>query len=194
MGGGTRFSWKFSGCYLTVVWISKPFVLKSFVFSFFVPVWNSLLNLWLFFMSFVTTSSYVIVSRPCRLTESYLNRASIVCQKDGSKPRQVFWWHYGCIVQKSNYSQTGKTVWTPEIFLECYCVARNKPIACEKLNCKQEHYLVCGFVASVFCFVHEPHLNQIFISVFHYSKNAFTSIENCLEMGNHKLWITKSFK
>ena len=59
--------------YLTVVWIAKPFVLKSFVFSFFVPVWNSLLNLWLFFMSFVATSSYVIVSRPCRLSESYLN-------------------------------------------------------------------------------------------------------------------------
>ena len=64
--------------HLTVVWIAKPFVLKSFVFSFFVPVWNSLLNLWLFFMSFVATSSYVIVSRPCCLLESYLNRPSIL--------------------------------------------------------------------------------------------------------------------
>ena len=34
-------------------------------------------------------------------------------------------------------------------------------------------------------------VNQIFIFVFHYSKNAFTSIENCLEMGNHKWWINK---
>ena len=51
----------------------KTIRFESFVFSFFVPVWNSLLNLWLFFMSFVATSSYVIVSRPCRLSESYLN-------------------------------------------------------------------------------------------------------------------------
>ena len=93
---------------MTVVWIAKPFVLKSFVFSFFVPVWNSLLNLWLFFMSFVATSSYVIVSRPCRLSESYLNRASIVWQKDESKPQQAFWWHYGCIGQKNITAKQGK--------------------------------------------------------------------------------------
>ena len=94
--------------HLTVVWIAKLFVLKSFVFSFFVTVWNSLLNLWLFFMSFVATSSYIIVSRPCRLSESYLNRPSIVCQKDGSKPQQEFWWHYGCIGQKSITAKRGK--------------------------------------------------------------------------------------
>ena len=31
--------------------------------------------------------------------------------------------------------------WTPEIFMECYCVARNKPIRCEIT--KQQ--AVCGF-------------------------------------------------
>ena len=36
-----------------------------------------------------------------------------------------------------------------EIFLECYCVAKKKPIRNEKLNHKQEHLkLVCGFMTS----------------------------------------------
>ena len=39
-------------------------------------------------------------------------------------------------VQTSNFSYTELTVkltkpWTPEIFMECYCVVRNKPIKCE---------------------------------------------------------------
>ena len=37
---------------------------------------------------------------------------------------------------------------TPEIFLEYYCVAWKKPIRLDKLNHKQEHWLVCGFVAN----------------------------------------------
>ena len=36
--------------------------------------------------------------------------------------------------------------WTPEIFLECYCVARKKPIRREKA--KPQARAVCGFVAS----------------------------------------------
>ena len=46
------------------------------------------------------------------------------------------------------YSQTGKTVNTiiPEIFLECDCVARKKPIRREKA--KPQARPVCGFVAS----------------------------------------------
>ena len=125
--------------HLTVVWIAKPFVFKSFVFSFFVPVWNWLLNLWLFFMSFVATSSYVIVSRPdvaCRnltLTEPQLYDKRM--KVNHNKYFVTLWLYW----TEEYYSQTRKTVWTPEIFLECYCVARNKPIACEKVNCKQEH-------------------------------------------------------
>ena len=47
------------------------------------------------------------------------------------------------------YSQTGKP-WTPEIFLECHCVARKKPIRCEKRK-PQARMLIslwfCGLLA-----------------------------------------------
>ena len=47
----------------------------------------------------------------------------------------------------SDYSQTEKS-WTSEIFLECYCVARKKPIRREKTKPKARTLItVCGFVA-----------------------------------------------
>ena len=40
--------------------------------------------------------------------------------------------YYSSLINDRLYfSQTGKP-WTPELFLECYCVARRKPIKCEK--------------------------------------------------------------
>ena len=40
-------------------------------------------------------------------------------------------------------------LWTPETFLECYCVARKSQSGVRKLICEQERLLVCGFVASL---------------------------------------------
>ena len=38
-------------------------------------------------------------------------------------------------------------LWTPEILTACYLIVRKKPIRFEKLNQKQQRWLVCGFEA-----------------------------------------------
>ena len=50
------------------------------------------------------------------------------------------------ILERNITVKPGK-LWTPEIFLECYCTAREKPVRHEKTKA-QARTLVCGFVAS----------------------------------------------
>ena len=49
------------------------------------------------------------------------------------------------ILERNITVKPGKP-WTPEIFLECYCTAIEKPLRREKTNA-QARTLVCGFVA-----------------------------------------------
>ena len=59
------------------------------------------------------------------------------------------------------YSQTGKP-WTPEIFLECYCLAREKPIRCEKTK-PQARTLIslwfCGQFVLIFAVIGHNTIN-----------------------------------
>ena len=91
--------------------------------------------------------------------------------------------------QTKNYSQTGKTLNTyKNKSLDCYCVARKKPIRhVRKLNCKQEHSLVCGFVGSshVMIFpmighntINIPEIFQVFTVSRSHCNCTFSSLED----------------